>query len=150
MKLKILNRSWDDFGRPGGIRCAKTLQFFTHFHIKTLKMHWRGENSTLKRPWGGLGPHLGPPWAPQWKKFFQKLALEPRPGQKCHITEGFAWLFFGSRGPHESTCRNWSTLGSKWGPPCQIFQFLSDFLPSDLSPGLLESPSNPQTDFAHM
>ena len=96
---------------------CKNPSVFAYFHIKTLKMHWRGENSTLKRPWvalgrpgGGLGPHLGPPWAHQWKKFFQKLALDPRPGQNCHITKGFAWLFFGSQGPHESTCRNWLTL----------------------------------------
>ena len=42
----------------------KPLSFFSHFHIKTLKMHGRGENSTLKRPWGGLGAAWGRPWAP--------------------------------------------------------------------------------------
>ena len=37
---------------------------FAQFHIKTLKMHGRSENSTLKRPWGGLGAAWGRPWAP--------------------------------------------------------------------------------------
>ena len=64
-------------------------------------MHWRGENSTLKRPWGGLGAALGRPWAPPGptlgpsvEKVFSKIGFGTSTWPKVPYYQRFCMVIF--------------------------------------------------------
>ena len=107
---------------------CKTPSVFAHFHIKTLKTHGRGENSTLKRPWGGLGAALGPTWAHLgplsgkscfknwlWNLDLAKSIILPK------VLHGYFLAAEADMSRHAEIGRRYHR---KWGSPCRNPQFL--------------------------